>query len=84
MVVWLPCPSRWYSILRGQLPHSRRHILSQRVALTRGRPDLEVAVVRRAPLVDDRLDLDELVIDGEPPRGFFTPSARVAVDSSRE
>ena len=41
-------------------------------------------MVRRAPLVDDRLDLDEFVLEGEPSRRLFTPRSRVAVDGNRE
>ena len=67
-----------------QLPRSRAHILSERVGLTRCRLDLEVAVVRRAPLVDNLVDLDELILEGEPTRCLLTPSARVAVDGNGE
>ena len=66
-----------------QLPPTRRHILSQRVSLIR-RPDPEVPVVRRTPLVNDRQDLDELVPAGEARRRLVAPSARVAVDGNRE
>ena len=51
-----------------QLPRSRSHIVSQDVGLTRGRGDAEVPVVRPAPLVNDRKDLDELVLTGEATR----------------
>ena len=50
-----------------QLPPARRYILSQRSGVIR-RPDAEVQVVRRAPLGDDRQDLDELVSTGEAAR----------------
>ena len=43
------------------------HILSQRAGLIR-RPDPEVPVVRRAPPLDDRQDLDELVPTGDAAR----------------
>ena len=79
--------ARWSSRTAGadlrHVPRSRSHILPQRVALTRGRPDPEVAVVRRAPLVDDREDLDKLVLEGKPTRRLLTPRARVAVDVDR-
>ena len=48
------------------------------------RTDPEVPVVRRAPLGDDRQDLDELVPTSEPARGLVTLSTRVAVDGNRE
>ena len=65
------------------LPPARSPILSQRAGLSR-RPDPEVPVVRRAPLGDDRPDLDELVPTGEAPRRLVTSMPRVAVDGNRE
>ena len=65
-------------------PRSRSHILPQRVALTRGRLDPEVPVVRRPPSLNDRLDLNQSIPYGEPTQRFFTPRARVAVDVNCE
>ena len=65
-----------------QLPPARSYILSQRVGLVR-RLDPEVPVVRRAPLVHDRQDLDELVPTSEAARCLVAPSACVAVDGKR-
>ncbi len=66
----------------GQLPPTRRHILSQRAGLIR-RPDREVPVVRRAPLGDHREGLDQMVPTGETTRRLVAPSARGAVDVNR-
>ncbi len=41
-------------------------------------------MVRRAPLGDDRQDLDALVPTGEPARRLLTSMASVAVDGNRE
>ncbi len=67
--------------LRQLLP-ARRYILSQRAGVIR-RPDAEVQVVRRAPLGDDRQDLDELVSTGEAARRLVASMPRVAVDGNR-
>ncbi len=65
-------------------PTPRLHILSQRASLIRGRPDREVPVVRRAPLGDDREDLDALVPTGDAARCLVASMPRVAVDRNRE
>ena len=65
-------------------PGSRSHILSQRVDLTSARADLEVPVFRRAPPVDDRLDLDQPIPEPEAPRGLPVASTRVALDGNRK
>ncbi len=67
-----------------QLPRSRSHIVSQDVGVIRGRGDPEVPVVRRAPLVNDRKNLDELVPTGEATRRLVAPIARVAVNVNRK
>ena len=75
--------SRWAPLELRQFPPARSDILSQRAGLAH-RPDPEVPVVRRAPLLDDRQNLDELVPTGEAARRLVAPSARVAVDGNRE
>ena len=67
-----------------QLPPARSHILSQRAGLLRCRRDLEVPVDRRAPLLDDRQDLDALVPAGDAARRLIASMPRVAVDGNRE
>ncbi len=68
----------------SQSPYARPHVVPERVALTRGRPDPEVAVVRRAPLLDDLLDLDQSILKGEATWGLLAPRARVAIDGDGE
>ena len=66
-----------------QLPPARSHILAQHVSLIR-RPDPEVPVIRRAPLVQNRQDLDALVPTGDAARRFLASMPRVAVDDNRD
>ncbi len=76
--------SSWVPPNFRQRPPARRHILPQCAGLIRRRPDPDVPVGPRAPLGDDRQDLDALVPEGEATQRLVASMPGEAVHGNRD
>lgn len=72
------------SVVHGQLPMGRRHVIPKDVAGAVAATNLEVPVIRGDPGVDDLDDLDRAAIEREPPRCLLTAVSGIALDPDRK
>ena len=67
-----------------QLPSARHHVVSQDVAGAVVAADLEVAMIRRQPCVENFDDLDDPAAERQSPRCLFAAMTGVAFDPDFE